>query len=174
MATSPTPDRAWFRAILAQLASKTQAKIPTLNGRVEKACKLVLAGDVALQEGNAAIVGSLSDPGLTYQLTDGTCKCRDWQQAPEHLCCHRLAVGFVRKIAELMPPEALPVPPAPLPEAPASLNFRAMVSGFEVQMTLRDTDEAALLTRLQAVLKRPDVKPMPKPAPRQQWRSKGH
>lgn len=49
-----------------------------------------------------------------------------------------------------------------------------MVSGFEVQMTLRDTDEAALLTRLQAVLKRPDVKPMPKPAPRQQWRSKGH
>jgi hypothetical protein len=40
----------------------------------------------------------------------------------------------------------------PLPEAPASVNVHLMISGRQVQLTLRDTDEGRLLARLQTVL----------------------
>jgi len=56
--------------------------------------------------------------------------------------------------------------PTPLPEAPASLNVKVLVQGHEVQVTLRGTDETALLGRLQALLTRQDIRPIPKPAPR--------
>jgi hypothetical protein len=67
---SPTfsPDRTALREALAGLASRTQTKLPALNGRVEKACKLVLAGDVELHEDGTALVNSLSDPTRAYQL----------------------------------------------------------------------------------------------------------
>ena len=56
--------------------------------------------------------------------------------------------------------------PTPLPEAPASLNVKVLVQGHEVQVTLRGTDETALLGRLQALLTRQDIRPIPKPAPK--------
>ena len=92
-------DRQQFREVLAGLASKTLTRIPTLNGRVEKACKLVLAGDVALHPDGTALVNSLTDPTRTYQVTGSpaTCQCKDYDHAPEHLCAHRLSVGFLRK-----------------------------------------------------------------------------
>jgi hypothetical protein len=63
---------------------------------------------------------------------------------------------------------------APLPEARASLNFKAMIGGYEVQMTLRDDTEGAILARLQVLLKRPDIRPVPKPAPRAgSWKQRG-
>jgi hypothetical protein len=153
MTTSSSPDRATFRATLAQLAERTQAKIPALNGRVEKACKLVLAGDVTLQTDGSAAVNSLSNPTLTYRVAAGVCACRDFAHAPEGLCAHRLAVGFVRKVAELLPTPA-PVAQEPLYEAPASVNVHLEVSGRMVQLTLRDRDEWALLARLEEVLQR--------------------
>jgi hypothetical protein len=173
---SPT-DRTAFRAALTALATKTQAKIPALNGRVEKACRLVLAGDVALQGEGRALVHSLSDPGKTYTLEPGHCTCADFPRAPESLCAHRLAAGFARKLAELVPPDR-PVEPAAvpaLPEAPASCNVRVLFAGHEVQVTLRDSDEQRLLARLTALLKQPSIRPIPKPAPRQQgqWRKGG-
>ena len=117
---SPSTDRQTFRETLATLATKTQAKLPTLNGRVEKACRLVLAGDVELHEDGTALVNSLTDPTRAYQLAQGVCQCRDWGQAPEHLCCHRLAVGFLRKVQARLPqsPPVEPAPPLLLP-APA-------------------------------------------------------
>jgi len=48
--------------------------------------------------------------------------------------------------------EALAVPP--LPEAPASVNVHLTLSGRQVQLTLRDSDESRLLVRLEAVLQR--------------------
>jgi hypothetical protein len=151
------------------LAAKTQAKIPTLNGRVEKACKLVLAGDVALHDDGTATVASLSQPSVTYRLRNGACQCKDYAHAPEHLCCHRIAVGFVRKVNELLPPTAVdnvrPTEPvAPLPEAPASVNCHITLEGRQVQITLRDTDETRLLQRLTALLKQ---YPAPEPPERQ-------
>jgi len=149
-------DRQAFRATLATLADKTKAKLPTLNGRIEKAVKLALAGDVELHADGTALVNSLSDPSRAYQIAQGVCQCRDWGQAPEHLCCHRLAAGFLRKAGELAPegpqePAAVCSAP-PLPEAPSSANVRIQLHGYEVQVTLRDHDEAQLLARLQALL----------------------
>jgi hypothetical protein len=66
-----------------------------------------------------------------------------------------------------------PQPPAPLPEAPASVNVRVTVAGREVQWTLRDTDEARLAARLEALLARyppPPARPgglQPAPQPGQ-------
>jgi hypothetical protein len=103
MSTSiPLTDRQRLRTTPASLAEKTKAKLPALNGRVEKACTLVLAGDVELHADGTALVGSLSDPRRAYQVRQGLCQCRDWGQAPEHLCCHRLAAGFLHKAEELL------------------------------------------------------------------------
>jgi hypothetical protein len=50
-------------------------------------------------------------------------------------------------------PPVVPGPvQAPLPEAPASVNVRLTIGGREVQLTLRDHDEARLLVRLEEVL----------------------
>jgi hypothetical protein len=165
-------NRQEFRTALAAMADKTLTKIPSLNGRVAKACTLVLQGDVALQADTSALVSSLTDPGKAYQLKDGVCQCKDWQHAPSNLCAHRLAVGFTRKLAEVLAAEAPAAPvAAPLPEAASSVNFRTMINGFECQITLRDNDEIALFERLRAVLARPDIRPLPQKAPaRQQWR----
>jgi hypothetical protein len=161
-----TTDRQQYREVLAALAQKTEAKIPALNGRISKAMKLVLAGDVALHEDGSATVASLSQPSVTYRLRNGECQCKDYAQAPEHLCSHRLAVGFARKVNALLPPEPQSAPVQDLPEARASLNLRAQIGPFEVQITLRDSHENVLMERLQALLQRSDVRPLPKPAPK--------
>ena len=57
-------------------------------------------------------------------------------------------------------PAAPPSAPPPLPEAPASVNCHITIAGRQVQLTLRDSDEARLLERLQAVLA---LYPMPRP-----------
>ena len=62
----------------------------------------------------------------------------------------------------------------PLPEAPASINLKVQLDGYETQITLRDSSEARLLDRLHALLKRQDVRPIPKPAPRSgTWKGRG-
>jgi len=177
-------DRQLFREVLATLAAQTKTKIPELNGRVEKAVKLALAGDVELHADGTATVYSSSDPTRRYEIRQGTCTCRDYEQAPEHLCQHRLSAGLMRRTTQLMQaapvpvdpetvPEAwpdndpeepaAPVPcPAPLPEAPCSVNCHIVVAGRQVQVTLRGHEEGAVLTRLEAVLQR---YPIPQPAP---------
>jgi hypothetical protein len=164
-------DRQQFRSILADLAAKTQAKLPALNGRVTKACKLVLAGDVALHPDGTALVNSLTDPTRAYQVTGSpaTCQCQDYDRAPEHLCCHRLAVGFTRKVQALLPtPQSTGVetgaPVAALPEAPCSVNCHLTVAGRQVQLTLRGTDEVQVLARLEEVLQRYPVPQAASPA----------
>jgi hypothetical protein len=172
MATSP--DRQMFRETLAGLAAKTQAKIPALNGRVEKACKLVLGDDVEVHADGTAVVHSLTDPTRAYQIAQGVCQCKDYAQAPEHLCCHRLAAGFARKVQELLPPAQSETPAAPLPEAPASVNCHITLEGRQVQLTLRDTDETRLLQRLAAVLKQYPASAQPeRPRGPSQGRGKG-
>ena len=52
-----------------------------------------------------------------------------------------------------------------------------MVGNFDVQLTLRDETEAALLDRLQVLLKRQDIRPLPTPVPRSgHWKrsNQGH
>jgi hypothetical protein len=174
---APSTDRQMFREVLATLAEKTKAKIPALNGRVEKALKLALAGDVELHADGTATVYSSSDPTRRYEIREGTCTCRDYEQAPQQLCQHRLSAGLVRRTYELLP-QSTPVETetvqASLPEAPASANCHILIEGRQVQLTLRDSDEGRLLQRLQAVLAEYPV-PQPTPAPQDQgkaWCSK--
>lgn len=154
---APGTDRTQYREVLASLVQKTQTRFPDLNGRLTRATTLALMEDVELHDDGSATVRSASDPTRHYRIVEGTCTCRDWEFAPEHLCQHRLAAGLVRKAYELLPQDPAPeclgtTDTTPLYEAPASVNCHIMIEGRQVQLTLRDTDEGRLLQRLQAVL----------------------
>jgi len=97
-----TATREQFRQALAELASKARASLPDANGRIDAAVKLVLAGDVELLPDGTAQVASSTDP-LTRYLVNGTCPCRDFAQAPSHLCRHRLAAIFARRAHATLP-----------------------------------------------------------------------
>ena len=152
MTTATT--RQQFREVLAGLAAKTLTRMPSLNGRTEKACKLVLQGDVTLHDDGTATVNSLTDPALVYRVVHRACDCKDYDHAPEHLCCHRLSVGFLRKVQELLPPapesspEVHPVS-TPLPEAPVSITLKATLHGHEVLVTLRGHDFASVQAQVE-------------------------
>jgi len=162
METSPL-DRAAYRAAVSTIAEKARTTLPLCNGRVDKAVKLVLGGDVALHADGTATVGSMSDARKRYAVVHSACDCQDFSRAPDGFCAHRLAVGIARRAQEVtaangpidVTPTALPPGPLPtLPEAPASVNVRLMIDGRDCQLTLRDSDEERLLHRLQGVLQR--------------------
>jgi hypothetical protein len=187
-----TPTRTHYREVLAQVAARAKERLPqAVNGRVESAVKLVLAGDVLPQDDGSILVGSSSDPMKTYLLVGTTCECQDFQhdKAPEGWCQHRIAAGIAKRVQEVLAaqtPDPVPepaaeatvaatvapdaaspaVPAVPLGEAPASVNCHIMLGGRQVQLTLRDTDEQRLLARLAAVLQHYPTVPAPQ-APQQ-------
>jgi len=168
--TLPT-DRERFRAIVQEVAEQAKVKLPEANGRVDKAVAIVLQGDVELCPDGTAIIRSQSNGTTEYVACNGTCECKDYPRAPSHFCKHRIALGILKRAQQRMPlaPESgHEVHPmsTPLPEAPASVNLKAMVGNYEVMITLRGTDESALLERLGALLKRSDLRPVSKPTPR--------
>jgi hypothetical protein len=175
MAASTSTNRQQFRSLLASIADKAKATLPECNGRVESAVKLVLNDDIEYHaEDGSALVNSCTNAGRVYHVKGGVCDCQDFARAPRGFCKHRLAVAMLVRLHEALPDDApVAAPVAPLPEAPASVNLKVLVAGHEVMVTLRDTDEATLFERLHAVLKRSDVRPLPKPQPRQQWRKRG-
>src|SRR5215510_2909155 len=162
---SPPTERQTFRETVAVVATAATAKLPlAVNGRIESAAKLVLWQDVEPQDDGSILVGSASDPGKQYRLVGLTCECQDFTrgQAPEGWCMHRIAAGIHKRVQQMLAPAPEPPPPAgPLPEAPASVNVRVTMAGREVQWTLRDTDEARLAARLEALLA---CYPLPQPA----------
>jgi hypothetical protein len=112
-----TTDRTAYRTALGALADKARAAVPTLNGRVEKAVALVLAGDVTLLPDGTARVGSGTAPLTTYTV-DASCPCRDFVQAPQGLCKHKLAAVLAYRLRELLPPAPDAGEDAPWPEPP--------------------------------------------------------
>jgi hypothetical protein len=164
MAAHAVGDRSRFREVLAAKIACAKLKLPESNGRVEMAGSLVLMGDVSgPDDAGAWQVGSCSDPAKVYHVQGTTCDCHDWERAPQHRCKHLLAVMIVIRVREVLEAEAAQGPTSDddhrtLPEAPASVNVRLHVAGREVQLTLRDHDEVALLERLEKVLQRyPDA-----------------
>jgi hypothetical protein len=147
-----------FRAAVGEVAARAKATLPECNGRVEKAVAIVLAGDVELLPDGHARVASQCQGTTRYRVVNGTCDCPDFARAPSSWCKHRIAAGIQRRAMQAVSTSiALPPPPAaattyPLPEAPASANCHLTIAGRQVQVTLRDTDEARLLTRLTALL----------------------
>jgi hypothetical protein len=190
MGAQTVVDRTQFRSVLATIAARAKERLPQSNGRVERAAALVLSGDIAYHsEDGSALVGSCTDPTKTYHVKGGTCDCQDWGRAPDHRCKHVIGLMMLIRLQQALAAEApqepveAPTPAKPargvassLPEARASLNFKAQVGHYEVMVTLRGDTEAELFKRLQqAVLARPDVRPLPKPAPRgngQQWKQR--
>ena len=71
-----TPARKIFREAVATVADRAKAALPESHGRIDAAVKLVLAGDVEMQEGGSAEVGSASDAGQVFTV-NGACQCGD-------------------------------------------------------------------------------------------------
>ena len=164
--------RTAWRAAVQEIAERAKQTLPDCMGRVDAAVKIVLAGDVELLPDGTARIASQSNGTTHYHVVNGHCDCRDYEKAPHNFCKHRLSAAIARRAQDLVkakregattgqaeaphpPAPAQPeAPPAPLPEAPASVNVHLTVSGRQVQLTLRDSDESRLLARLDAVLQR--------------------
>jgi hypothetical protein len=91
-----TDTRAVWREAVAHVAERAKAALPDSQGRIEKAVALVLRGDVQLMGDGTARVNSATDPKRTY-IVNGSCDCRDYEHAPDHLCQHRLAYMITRR-----------------------------------------------------------------------------
>src|SRR2546425_5556621 len=162
----PVPDnparRAWRDAV-AEVAERAKAALPeAVNGRIEKAVAIVLAGDVELLADGKAKVASQSNGTTAYAVCNGTCECRDFPKAEGGWCKHRAAAAIHKRALPLAKakldtlngshaqtpsppaptqPQAPPaVPSTPLPEAPVSITLKATLNGHEVLVTLRGTD----------------------------------
>src|SRR3989442_3650258 len=85
--------QAW-RAAVAEVAARAKAVLPAgVNGRIEKAVAIVLAGDVEVLEGGQAKVASQSNGQTVYHIANGTCDCTDFPLAPQAQCKHNIARG---------------------------------------------------------------------------------
>src|SRR5215510_11535359 len=185
------PTRQIWRDAVAEIAEKAKATLPECNGRVDSAVKIVLNGDVELLPDGKAKVASQSHGTTKYFIVNGECTCKDYPKAPSFWCKHRIAAGLMKRSRTLaktkleqlqsngttppateqpqVQPQNEPVE-APtqseqavptLPEAPASCNTYVTIAGRKVQVTLRDSDEQRLLTRLEALLGRFPVEEEP-------------
>jgi hypothetical protein len=160
---------------LRQAYASALAKLPAdTHARLGKALTLVQQGGVT-DVGQGYWEVSSQSEGAAPHSVNGSCNC-DWAHFhPNQYCTHQLAVMLTKKSLKLMTPapqpiavpqEPLEAPRSALGEAPASCNVRLIIGPHEVQWTLRGHDEAEVFTRLQKLLSRRDVSPIPKPQPR--------
>jgi hypothetical protein len=159
-----TSTRDLFRSTVADLVAKARVTLPESNGRIDSAVKLVLGGDVVLQDDGTALVGSCNDPMKMYSV-NGTCPCRDFTQAPQGFCKHKIARALQNRTERAMraqldqaidvTPKALPAGPTPvLPEAQVSCNVHLIILNHDVLVTLRGTEESEVLSPLETLLAR--------------------
>ena len=186
------PARKAWREAVAEMADKAKQTLPECNGRVDSAVKIVLGGDVELQDEGTARVASQSNGQTAYHIVNGSCDCKDYPKAPSNWCKHRIAAGIQKrayalaktKLAQLdqasngtsqphaeqaqgQPTLDASVSTSALPEAPASVNCHITIEGRQAQVTLRDTDETRLLTRLAALLRQYPLAQPPTEPPNQ-------
>lgn len=161
-----------FIDTLKQEVARMQLAHPEREGELARAHALILHGHVVPSPTDAGTAQVLASDGQKTYHVNGTCDCQAGQH--DKMCKHRQAWALYQFVAKRMAErksEHVETAPGRNPpqhhEAPASVNLKVLVHGHEVMVTLRDSDETALLTRLQALLKRPDIRPIPaKPAPR--------
>jgi hypothetical protein len=170
-----------FLETLKREVARMQAVHPEREGELARAHALILHGQVLPSADDPHTGQVLSSDGEKRYTVNGQCDCQAGQhgKACKHQQAWKLYQYIAGKVEAQATPEVVGVNPkvvtvdsknSPLPEARASLNFKAMIGSFEVQMTMRDDTEAALLARLQALLKRQDIRPIPTPAPRGNWK----
>src|SRR5262247_463378 len=83
-----TPARKAWREAVAEIAARAHEKLPECNGRVDRAVKIVLAGDVELLPDGTAKVASQSNGSTAYHVVNGHCDCKDFAKAPHNFCKH--------------------------------------------------------------------------------------
>lgn len=172
MMQPPRSERELFTETLHREVAILQAQHPTLADGLSRAGALLAEGRLFPEEdGRTAMV--LSSDGVTAYYVNGHCPCKAsaYRQEP---CKHRLALRLYQRVSDALladqerwepddmnpafqPPASQHTPephPVPLFEAPASCNVYVIISGHKVQVTLRDSDEQRMLTRLQTLLDR--------------------
>src|SRR5262245_32884813 len=107
-------ERQQFRALVADVAARAKATLPlSVNGRVESAVKLVLAGDVFFCADGSVGVASSTDPLTVYHRHGTTCGCADFARVAGGWCKHRISAGILKRVGELLAPVPDPLDPWP-------------------------------------------------------------
>jgi hypothetical protein len=137
---------------------------PEHNGRLQKAIDFVLSGAVTLRDDGSATVKSGTH---LYELAPD-CPCQE-SQTRSQSCKHFLAVQLLNRTYERLgrpgnrtsaqrPQDGGDTPSQPPawhgPQAPASCTLKWQLNGIELLLTLRDTTDDALFTRIKRVLPR--------------------
>lgn len=173
-----------FADLLRTEVAALQAATPEHEGAIARAHALITQGSVHPMGAGEALVRSSDDPTRWYEV-NGTCSCpagthgqickhrsawllyqrvqKKWQKAEaQHLLLAELTYDPDIEAEEEREPLGVPVEPQSpaLPEAPASVNCYLMLEGRQVQLTLRDTDEARLLQRLATILQQYPAPPL--------------
>ena len=92
------PARQAWRQAVAEVAERAKAALPeAVNGRIEKAVAIVLAGDVDLLPDGTATVASQRNGTTEYFVVNGTCSCPDFPKAPQGFCKHRLSAAIAKR-----------------------------------------------------------------------------
>jgi hypothetical protein len=117
-----TQARQAWRAAVEDIVAKAHEKLPECRGRIERAAKLVLSGDVEILPDGTARVASQSNGSTAYHIVNGHCDCRDYEKAPHNFCKHRLGAAIARRAQVLLtakpatgPNGQVAAPPAPAP-----------------------------------------------------------
>src|ERR671937_3168262 len=121
---SLTDTRALWREAVSEIAAKAKAALPECNGRIEKAVAIVLNGDVDVLHDGTARVASQSNGQTLYHIVHGHCDCKDYPNAPQGLCTHRLAHAIAKRAYPLAKAklEAASQPAPAQPAAPVEIT----------------------------------------------------
>lgn len=116
---STTAQHLWETAV-ALATTKARAALPHSNGRIDKAMQLVLDGSVELLDDHSARVTSQRDGETVYYVVNGSCQCRDFPNAPQGACKHRIsrwillrALQIAKDLGAQEPAQAAAVSPQP-------------------------------------------------------------
>lgn len=120
-ATTPhtQPLVSWTEAV-QRVSALAQARMPeALQGAIQRATALVLAGAVCVEEDGATAMVRSSD-GHTWYAVQGTCPCAAAAFAPDGLCKHRLGTMIYKRASQVqhepLAAEEEPTAPAIGPE----------------------------------------------------------
>jgi hypothetical protein len=103
----PSPAQKLFTETVITVAATAKATLGSLNGRVDKARDLVLAGLVTRQADYSFVVRSESSKSKSYVVdADGHCDCPDAQK-PDKRCKHLLATWIWRRARAQVEAQAL-------------------------------------------------------------------
>jgi len=87
-----------FEQVLLYTARRAAIRYPSTadRGRIQKALRIIVDGNVQLHADGTATIQSQSEPGTTYHV-NGACQCRDFSgKADNGRCKHRYARSILR------------------------------------------------------------------------------